>query len=79
MSLTFPTQEGPSVYGYPPPLGHPRRARPCRCETPLFVAHVDECIRCGHYPREIIDATFAERAREIASRGQRRRRLKQAA
>lgn len=71
--LTFPTRPSLTFRGYTPAPGTPRRAVPCSCERPLHVAGEDECVRCGHLKSSVIAATWQQRAREIASRGQRRR------
>lgn len=67
MSLSFPT--GPAAHGIAPPPGHPARAGHCRCDRgPLLLGDVSRCHRCGRHPASVIARTFADRARQIASR-----------
>ena len=69
VGLTFPTGHMPTPgrVAQPPVLGEPLRARACRCGPHETVdAGTDECVRCGHYPKRVIQRTWHDRAQKVA-------------
>lgn len=66
MDIPFPTQAVMSGNHHAVPLGLPDRARGCRCPVPI-VDGEGGCV-CGHWVQQVIDRTFADRARALARR-----------
>lgn len=73
MAVSFPTGH----MGERHALGSPGHARPCQCDRPLVIADTDQCMRCGKYPKPVIQDTWRRRAEQVASRN-RARKLKAA-
>ena len=69
MGVSFPTGHTHMPYA----LGSPGHARPCQCDRPLVLLDADECLRCGRYPKPVIQRTWQERAEKIAARGRARK------
>lgn len=64
--LTFPT--GRSVHGIAPPPGRPERASHCRCHGgPAVLRGQEDCWRCGRYPKAVVEETWGDRARKVAT------------
>lgn len=85
MSITFPT--GPRAKNNVSSLGQPTRANHCRCPRPMLVLVSDhphqveeltpQCVKCGHQPKHLIDATWQRRAAELSRQAQARARRRE--
>lgn len=63
-TICFPTRPGRS----PRFDALPERAQACRCgHRAVPLERGDTCHRCGRYPREIIDLTWARQARLLGA------------
>lgn len=73
MGLSFPTgHTGHGARHTGQPL-RPEARHLCHCGPQMLPDEDGSCVRCGRYPKTVVDRTWSERAAFIAARGRKRR------